>query len=41
MGLLGLSAARTVITQARAEMKAATAPVTVAPRTVTIEIKRR
>jgi Co/Zn/Cd efflux system component len=41
MGLLGLSAARTVITQARSEMRVAAAPMAVAPRTVTIELKRR
>lgn len=41
MGVLGLSAARTVITQARAEMKVAATPVAVQPKTVTIELKRR
>ncbi|RJF95587.1 cation transporter [Noviherbaspirillum saxi] len=41
MGLLGLSAARTVIKQARKEMKTAAAPVGAQPRTATIELKRR
>lgn len=41
MGLLGLSAARSVITQARSEMKKAAAPLAVQPKTVTIELKRR
>lgn len=41
MGVLGLSAARTVIAQARRELKAEVAPATPRRTTTTIELKRR
>ncbi|RJG07364.1 cation transporter [Noviherbaspirillum cavernae] len=41
MGILGLSAARTVIAQARRELKAEAVPVPAQPQTTTIELKRR
>jgi Co/Zn/Cd efflux system component len=41
LGMLGLTAARSVITQARRELNTATAPASPRPEAVTTELKRR